>query len=128
MTEVHRIIYRLRRPTSATDPGAYVEGYYTVVRGTVMLTDDAGNPLKRERKRMLLLRGDPEEPTRWQRALGKDEDAHKVARQLLMQKHAADQAGRPAGPTATLLVMGGQFSKPARNAPVIERHSTNPKR
>jgi hypothetical protein len=93
--KVHRITYTLRRPTGPNDPGAVEQGSYIIERGnTVVLSDHGGNPLKRERTRTLLCLGEPERPSRWERRLGPNEDAHRVARQLVREKYLADKKGR----------------------------------
>jgi hypothetical protein len=94
--EVHRVNATLRRPTGPDDPGAVLPGFYIVARGnTVVLTDQSGTPLKRERTRLLLRRGEPEEPPRWERTLRPGEDANRAARQLLMEKHRSEKRGGP---------------------------------
>ena len=77
--DVKKVTIQLVRP-HGEDMGAIEQGFYIVQRGEVTLTDAAGEPLERSsaihRKKIT-----------WLRKLGKDEDAHRVARQLLWALH-----------------------------------------
>ena len=44
--EVHYVATQVRAPKGPGDPGAVVEGAYTVTDNTVTLTDRAGNPVR----------------------------------------------------------------------------------
>ena len=72
--DVKRVTIQLVRP-QGNDMGAVEEGFYIVERGEVTLTDAAGEPLERSnairRKRIT-----------WSRKLAKEEDAHRVVKQL----------------------------------------------
>jgi hypothetical protein len=58
----------------------------------VVLVDVDGKPLPREPRRVGRRRG-PTPLVRWERKLGPGEDAHRVARELLMERHRATQRG-----------------------------------
>jgi hypothetical protein len=77
--DVKRVTIQLVRP-QGNDMGAVEEGFYIVERGEVTLTDAAGEPLERSnairRKRIT-----------WSRKLAKEEDAHRVVKQLLWTLH-----------------------------------------
>lgn len=44
--EVHRIIAQIEKPTSRDPAGRVTEGYYTVVRGVMTMTDASGIPMR----------------------------------------------------------------------------------
>jgi hypothetical protein len=77
--DVKKVTILLVRP-HGEDMGAVEEGFYIVQRGEVTLTDAAGGPLARaspiRRKKIT-----------WSRKVAKDEDAHRVAKQLLWALH-----------------------------------------
>jgi hypothetical protein len=93
MTELHSISIQLRRPSGPDDPGAAAWCKY-VVEGNdmVVLVDGDGKPLPRV-QRKVGRRGGPTPLVRWERKFRPGEDAHRVARELLMERHRATQRG-----------------------------------
>jgi uridine kinase len=81
MSEVHRIVIQTRAPRGK-DPGKVAEGYYVVVDGCVVLTDQAGKPLGSEKH-----------------YLDSDGDARLIACRILRRRqNASGSSGSFAGP------------------------------
>jgi len=81
MSEVHRIVIQTRAPRGK-DPGKVAEGFYCVVDGYVILTDEAGKPT-----------GDSKH------YLDSDGDARLIACRILRRRqNASGSSGSFAGP------------------------------
>jgi hypothetical protein len=84
---VRRVTITLRRPVGEGDPGHVDNGFYVVDGDEVRLTSAEGEPLRRT---ATARRSDA---ATWSRKLRPDEDAGRVARDLLWTKYRA-QKGR----------------------------------
>jgi hypothetical protein len=93
MPELFSVSIQLKRP-SPDDPRGAAEWakYYVEGGDLVVLCDGDGKPLPRQARRVGRRRG-PTPLVRWERKLGSGEDAHRVARELLMERHRATQKG-----------------------------------
>lgn len=58
MTEVHRVIIQIRRP-SGDDPGQVSEGFYIVKDGVLIMTHGDGRPINDEFRHVLKPVDDP---------------------------------------------------------------------
>ena len=93
MTAIHRVSIQISRPIGPDDPGAAEWAFYVIEGGNVVvLTDRDGKALPREASRVRR-RGEPEPDTRFERKLAPGEDAHRAARELLMQRYRAGKSG-----------------------------------